>query len=160
MPAVAITDHGNMFAVIEFYEKATRAGIKPLLGMEAYLAPQRRDNRTAKCVGGDTSYHLLLLAQSDRGYRNLMKLASIGYREGFYYKPRIDKEILPELSDGLICTSTCLGAEVPQLLLHADEGRALQAAEEYVRIFGPERFFIEVQNHGLPEQAQTNPALL
>jgi DNA polymerase-3 subunit alpha len=145
---------------VEFYEKARRAGVMPILGMEAYLAPRRRDDRGAKCIGGDSSYHLLLLASNACGYRNLMKLASIGYREGFYYKPRIDKEILAELSEGLICTSTCLGAELPQILLHGDERQALRAAEDYVRIFGTERFFIEVQNHGLPEQHQTNPALL
>ncbi len=159
MPAVAITDHGNMFAAIEFYEKASRAGIKPIIGMEAYLAPDRRDNKQAKCIGGDNSYHLLLLAQNLTGYHNLLKLASIGYLEGFYYKPRIDKEVLRELSEGIICTSTCLGAELPQMLMHRDMPEAKAAAETYLDIFGPERFFIEVQDHGLPEQKQTNPAL-
>jgi DNA polymerase-3 subunit alpha len=159
MPAVAITDHGNMFAAIEFYEAATRAGIKPLLGLEAYLAPERRDNKAARGVGKDHSYHQLLLAQNLTGYHNLMKLASIGYLEGFYYKPRIDKEVLEEFSEGLICTSTCLGAELPQLLLHRDYKDARAAAETYLKIFGPERFLIEVQDHGIEEQKQTNPAL-
>ena len=159
MPAAAITDHGNLFGAVEFYTAALQAGIKPIIGMEAYLAPRQRTNREAKCVGGDHSYHLLLLAQNLTGYRNLLKLASIGYLEGFYYKPRIDKEVLAEFSDGLICTSTCLGAELPQMLLHRDRKEAKEAAEAYLKIFGPERFFIEVQDHGIPEQEQTNPEL-
>ncbi|MCH8854015.1 MAG: PHP domain-containing protein, partial [Planctomycetes bacterium] len=159
MPAVAVTDHGNLFGAIEFYTAARAAGIKPIIGMEAYLAPQQRDNTQAKCAGGDHSYHLLLLAQNLAGYHNLLKLSSIGYLQGFYYKPRIDKEVLAEFSEGLICTSTCLGAELPQTLLHRDFKQAVQVAEKYLDIFGPERFFIEVQDHGIPEQHETNPAL-
>ena len=159
MPAVAVTDHGNMFGAIEFYSAAVEAGVKPIIGMEAYLAPQRRDDRQVRCVGGEHSYHLLLLAQNRTGYQNLIKLASIGYLEGFYYKPRIDKEVLAQFAEGLICTSTCLGAELPQILLHRDSKQAEEAAKTYLEIFGPDRFFIEVQDHGIPEQRQTNPAL-
>ncbi|MCG3137102.1 MAG: DNA polymerase III subunit alpha [Phycisphaerae bacterium] len=160
MPAVAISDHGNMFGAIEFFTAARKAGIKPLVGMEAYLAPRHRSDKEAKCIGGDTSYHLLLLAQNLTGYHNLLKLATLGYREGFYYKPRIDKEALREFSEGLICTSTCLGAELPQLLLHRDQKMAEDVARSYLEIFGPDRFFIELQDHGIPEQRQLNPALL
>ena len=159
MPAVAITDHGNLFGAIEFYTAAIQAGVKPIVGMEAYLAPEKRTNKQAKCIGGDSNYHLLLLAQDLTGYQNLLKLASIGYLEGFYYKPRIDKEVLAEFSEGLICTSTCLGAELPQTILHRDRKKAEEAAESYLKIFGAERFFIEVQDHGIPEQQQTNPVL-
>ncbi len=159
MPAVAVTDHGNLFGAIEFFSSATAAGVKPIIGMEAYLAPGRRQDRDARCIGGDYSYHLLLLARNLTGYRNLLKLASIGYLEGFYYKPRIDKDTLAEFSDGLICTSTCLGAELPQILLHRDRQLAETAAEAYLKIFGSDHFFIEVQDHGIEEQRQINPAL-
>jgi DNA polymerase-3 subunit alpha len=159
MSAVAITDHGNMFGAIEFYRAAKSAGVKPLLGMEAYIAPgDRRD----KSAGGmkEASYHLLLLAQNLTGYRNLLRLASIGYLEGFYYRPRIDKETLRELSEGLICTSTCLGAEIPQKFVNRDRAAAEAAAKEYLSIFGEERFFIELQDHGIPEQQVLNPELI
>ncbi len=159
MPAVAVTDHGNLFGAIEFYTAALQAGVKPIIGMEAYLAPQQRRNKEVKCVGGDHSYHLLLLAQNLTGYHNLLKLASIGYLEGFYYKPRIDKEMLAEFSEGLICTSTCLKAEIPQAILYRDRNYAEEAAKTYLKIFGPERFFIEVQDHGIALQQQINPAL-
>ena len=106
MPAVAITDHGNLFGVIDFYEAARKAGIKPVIGCEVYMAP---GDRRSKDAGGikEASHHLLLLAMNRQGYRNLVSLSSIAYREGFYYRPRIDKEILRELSDGLLCTSAC-----------------------------------------------------
>lgn len=158
MPAVAVTDHGNMFGAIDFYSTATAAGVKPLIGCEVYMAP---GDRRAKDMKGlkEASFHLLLLAQNLQGYRNLVKLTSIGYREGFYYKPRIDKEVLQEYSEGLICTSTCLGGEVPQALLRKDQRAARAIAELYLKIFGPDRFFIELQNHGLEEQRITNPEL-
>ncbi|MFN0137402.1 MAG: DNA polymerase III subunit alpha [Phycisphaerae bacterium] len=158
MPAVAITDHGNMFGVIEFYSACKDAGIKPIIGCELYLAPgDRRDKETKGMREG--AYHLLLLAQDLDGYRNLIKLTSIGYTEGFYRKPRVDKQVLAEFSKGLICTSTCLGGEIPQTLLHADYAAAKEMAETYLKIFGPDRFFMEIQNHGIDEQGQTNPEL-
>ncbi len=126
-PAVAITDHGNMFGAVEFYQAAVAAGIKPILGMEAYIAPGDRRNRDVR--GKESSYHLLLLAMNNVGYHNLVKLSSIAYREGFYYKPRIDREVLEAHSEGLICTSTCLGAEIPEALLHPDRAAPERAAE-------------------------------
>lgn len=159
MPAIAITDHGNLFGVIEFYTNALQAGVKPIIGCELYLAPQDRRTR----AGGSTREqlgHLLLLAMDPTGYRNLMKLSTIGYLEGFYYKPRIDRQVLAELADGLIATSACLQGEIPQRLLADDFAGARRLAEEYLRIFGPERFFIELQNHGLPEQARIIPQLV
>ena len=158
MPAVAITDHGNLFGVIEFHEAAARVGVKPILGCEVYMAP---GDRRARDAGGmkDASHHLLLLAQNRTGYHNLLKLCSTAYRDGFYYRPRIDREVLAELADGLLCTSTCLGGEIPQALLHENRQQARQIAEKYLRIFGPDRFFIELQNHGMAEQKMLNPEL-
>ena len=158
MPAVAITDHGNMFGAVEFYREAVRQGIKPIIGCEVYMAPGDRRDRTAKGMR-EASYHLLLLAMNRTGYTNLMKLCSIGYREGFYYRPRIDKEVLAELNEGLICTSTCLGGEVPQALIGEDRAAAEAVAKTYLSIFGPDRFVIELQDHGLSEQQMINPEL-
>ncbi|MBX3396280.1 MAG: DNA polymerase III subunit alpha [Phycisphaerae bacterium] len=162
-PAVAITDHGNMFGVIEFYNTARKAGVKPIIGLEAYIAPtDRRLRETVVGPGGkqESNYHLLLLAANNAGYRNLLKLTSIAYREGFYYKPRIDREVLEAHSEGLICTSTCLGAEIPQALMAHNRAAAERTAEWYLRVFGPERFFIELQDHGLNEQRMINPELV
>jgi DNA polymerase-3 subunit alpha len=158
MPAVAVTDHGNLFGAIDFYTAAVAAGVKPILGCEVYMAPGDRRDREARGLG-EASYHLLLLAQDLTGYRNLIKLSSIGFLEGFYYKPRIDKEVLRELSAGLICTSTCLGGEIPQALCRHNLAAAKEVAETYLKIFGPDRFFIELQNHGLKEQLEINPEL-
>src|SRR4030042_952541 len=146
MNAVAVTDHGNMFGAVEFYTKASAAHIKPILGIEAYIAPRSRFDKQ-KCSITDAAFHLILLAENNIGYQNLLKLASVGFTEGFYYRPRIDKEILTELSAGLIATSACLKGEVATLLARGDEKSAFAAAESYVEIFGPDRFFIEIQNH-------------
>jgi len=159
MPAVAISDHGNMFGAIEFYEAATRAGIKPVIGCETYLARGDRFSREPG-EGKKEAYHLLLLAMNLEGYRNLIRLSSIGYKEGFYRKPRIDKEVLREYSAGLICTSTCLGGEIPQMLLNKDQRQAEELAKTYLEIFGPDRFFMELQDHGLDEQRMINPELI
>ena len=156
--AVAITDHGNMFGVVHFYEAALRAGVKPILGLEAYMAPGDRRSREAAGIQ-DASYHLLLLAENLAGYRNLLKLSSIAYREGFYYRPRIDREVLSAHADGLIGTSACLGGEIPQALLRDDRAGAERIARWYLDLFGPERFFLELQDHGLDEQRRTNPML-
>src|SRR5918993_4642861 len=159
MDAIAITDHGCMFGVIEFYNECKKEGIKPILGMEAYMAPgDRRERSTPGGNAGEAAYHLLLLAENLQGYQNLIKLSSIAYREGFYYKPRIDKEILREYSKGLIATSACLGGEVASALMKRDNKAAREAAETYASIFG-ERFFIEVQKH-IKEQDQVNPELV
>ena len=156
MDSIAITDHGCMFGVIEFFNECKKEGIKPILGMEAYMAPgDRRDKSMAQT---DASYHLLLLSENIEGYKNLQKLSSLAYREGFYYKPRIDKEILRQYSKGLIATSACLGGEVASAFMKRDMKAARAVAETYLEIFGPERFFIEVQKH-VPEQDAVNPEL-
>ncbi|MFH1615713.1 MAG: DNA polymerase III subunit alpha [Planctomycetota bacterium] len=147
MDSVALTDHGNMFGVIEFYTKARKMHIKPIIGIEAYLAPDSRFEKQKAGGISDAAYHLILLAENNTGYRNLLKLASIGYTEGFYYRPRIDKEILAELSEGLICTSACLKGQIARTLAVGDEKHAIQAAQSYLEIFGYDRFFIEVQQH-------------
>ena len=146
MDAVAVTDHGNMFGAVEFYTKALSAHIKPIIGIEAYIAPGSRFDRTKTTIA-DAAYHLILLAENNAGYQNLLKLTSAGYTEGFYYRPRIDKELLAELNEGLICTSACLKGEIAVRLSGGDEKTARLAAESYVKIFGPDRFFIEIQNH-------------
>jgi len=146
MDAVAVTDHGNMFGAVEFHTKATAAHIKPIIGIEAYVAPGSRFDRTKTTIS-DAAYHLVLLAENNIGYQNLLKLASIGYLEGFYYRPRIDKEILAELNDGLIATSGCLKGEIAVRLSNGDEKAAIATVESYLKIFGPDRFFIEIQKH-------------
>jgi DNA polymerase-3 subunit alpha len=158
-PAVAMTDHGNLFGAIEFYQAATKAGVKPLLGCEVYMAPGHRQDREAKRFN-QTYFHLLLLAQNLTGYHNLIKLTSAAFREGFYYRPRIDMELLGQFHEGLICTSTCLAGEIPQALMAKNHRAAEDQAKEYLRLFGPDRFFIEIQDHGLEEQRLTNPELV
>jgi DNA polymerase-3 subunit alpha len=156
MDSLAITDHGCMFGVIEFFNECKKEGIKPILGMEAYMAPGNRGDRSG--TPGETAAHLLLLAQNLEGYKNLVKLSSRAYREGFYYKPRIDKEILEEHKAGLIATSACLGGEVASAFLKRDKATAKRIAETYLKIFGPDHFFIEIQKH-IKEQDLVNPEL-
>src|SRR5688500_12060932 len=157
MDSIAITDHGCMFGVIEFFNECKKEGIKPILGMEAYIAPGDRRERSGNA--GETAYHLLLLAKDLEGYKNLIKLSSLAYREGFYYKPRIDKEVLREYSKGLICTSACLGGELASGFLKRDYQFSKKVAETYLEIFGPDRFFIEIQKQGIQEQEMVNPEL-
>ncbi len=159
MKSLAITDHGNLFGAIDFYTSAVKAGIKPILGMEAYISPTTRHDRSMGSIS-TASYHMVLLAMNNVGWQNLVKLSSRAYLEGFYYKPRIDRELLAELNEGLICTTACLGGEIPSALLAGQEDKARQIAGEYLDIFGKERFFIELQNAGLPEQHQTNGPLI
>jgi DNA polymerase-3 subunit alpha len=146
MGAVAVTDHGNMFGAVEFYTKAQAAQVKPIIGIEAYVAPGSRLDRTKTSIS-DAAYHLILLAENNAGYRNLLKLASTGYVDGFYYRPRIDKEVLAQYNEGLICATACLKGEVTAAVLAEDMKAARLAAESYLKIFGPERFFIEIQSH-------------
>jgi len=146
MGAVAVTDHGNMFGAVEFYAKGLAAHVKPILGIEAYLAPGSRFDRTKTGIS-DAAYHLILLAENNAGYQNLLKLASTGYLDGFYYRPRIDKEILAQCNEGIICTSACLKGELAAEIARGNEQAARAKAESYVKIFGPERFFIEIQEH-------------
>ena len=159
MPAVAVTDHGGMMGTIEFYEEARKGGIKPILGTEIYVAPGSRHERKVAPTG-EYAYHLILLAENDTGYRNLLRLSSLSHTEGFYYKPRVDKELLRAHSEGLIATSACLQGEIPFRLATEGEGKALEALEEYKSIFPDGRFYLEIQDNGLPAQEKTNPLLV
>ena len=157
MDAVAITDHGTMFGVIEFYEKANAAGIKPIIGCECYIAPRRLTDKTPMDHKGLT--HLLLLAETQEGYQNLCRLVSVAQLEGFYYKPRIDKEILKENHKGLIALTACLHGEIPTLVRHNRFEEADEAALRYLDLFGEGNFFLEVQNNGIDVQEKVNRAL-
>ncbi|HPU01663.1 MAG: DNA polymerase III subunit alpha [Firmicutes bacterium] len=157
MPAVAITDHGAMFGVIDFYREALKAGVKPVIGCEVYVAPRSRYQKEPKL--DDYQYHLVLLAENEAGYRNLMRIVSDGYLEGFYYKPRVDHELLAEHASGLIALSGCLGGEIPTLLKRGEEEAARSLALRYREIFGPDNFYLELQDHHLPEQAEVNKGL-
>ena len=157
MPAVAITDHGVMYNVVQFYENCTSAGVKPIIGCEVYVAPRGRREKGSRA---DNYYHMLLLAKDDRGYRNLVKLVSKGYLEGFYYKPRVDKELLHEHREGLIATSACLGGEICSAILKSETKLARDRAAELREIYGRDHFYIELQDHGLSEQAVVNPELV
>ena len=154
MSALAITDHGAMYGVVDFYKECRKEGIKPILGMEAYVAPHSMEDRE-----GMREYaHLILLAKNDKGYHNLMKLSSLAFTKGFYYKPRIDYDLLEQYSNGLICLSACIAGSIPTLLLNDryDEARAL--AERLKRVFKDD-FYIELQNHGIEEQVIVLPRL-
>jgi DNA polymerase-3 subunit alpha len=159
MPAVAITDHGNLFGAMEFYTQVQGSGLKPIIGCEVYVAPASRFDQSAR-VGEATYHHLVLLCENIKGYRNLCKLVTKGYQEGFYYKPRIDRELLEEYSEGLVCLSACLSGEVPTRLLADDEKGALECAAWYRDLFTPERYFLELQENGIPEQRKANRGLI
>ena len=158
MKAVAITDHGQMYGVMEFYKAAKKAGIKPIIGCEVYLAPASRKDMFE--VGGVRYYHLILLAENETGYRNLVKLVSLGNIEGTYYKPRIDKELLRLYHEGIICLSACIAGEIPRALIQDRPDRADALVAEYIEIFGADNFFIELQKHGIPEEEKATPGLI
>lgn len=158
MPAVAITDHGNMYGVMEFYREAVKRGIKPLLGCEVYVAPRSRYQK--EHGHDDFQYHLVLLARNKQGYGNLIKVVTAGYLEGFYYRPRVDRELLQEHSEGLIALSGCMAGEIPRLLLKGEETKALETALWYRETFGRGNFYLELQDQGLPEQKELNLRLL
>ena len=169
--ALGITDHGNMYGVIEFYKECREQGVKPILGIEAYMAHEHRSERIARRGRHDDNggtgdqgkkqyYHLTLLAENNNGYQNLIRLSSLAFLEGFHYKPRIDWELLEKYSDGLIASTGCLGGHVLQSLLNGDERGALEKASRLQDIFGKDNLFVELQDHGLPEQIQTNPQLI
>lgn len=157
MTTLALTDHGVMYGAIPFYKACMERGIKPIIGCEAYMTAGSRKERGSR--KDQPIYHLILLAKNMTGYRNLMKLSSIGHLEGFHYKPRIDMESLAAHHEGIICLSACLGGEVPQHLLHGREEEARRAAMRYKHIFGPD-FYLELQDHGLAEQKRVNPQLI
>jgi DNA polymerase-3 subunit alpha len=162
-PALGITDHGNMYGVLDFYRECKSQGIKPIIGTEAYMAHESRHERPARRgriddTGGDTEsgsklyYHLTLLAENTTGYRNLIQLSSLAFLEGYYYKPRLDWELLEKYSEGLIASTGCLGGHVLQSLLRGDDKGALEKASRLQDIFGRDNLFVELQDHGIPAQ--------
>ncbi|MEE8448904.1 MAG: DNA polymerase III subunit alpha, partial [Thermodesulfobacteriota bacterium] len=158
VPALAITDHGNLFGAVEFYQQVQKAGIKPIIGCEVYVAPGSRLDKESRSIA-DTSYHLVLLAKDGQGYSNLIRLVTAGYLEGFYYRPRVDREILRQHCQGLIALSACIKGEVAYNLLRDEKNKARDAARFYQQTFG-ERFYLEVQENGLAEQKKVNQELL
>ena len=159
MNSAAITDHGVMFGVIDFYRAAKEAGIKPILGCEVYVAPGSRFDKEAG-TNEDRYYHLVLLAENNKGYANLVKIVSKGFVEGYYYKPRVDLELLEEYHEGIIALSACLAGEVQRNLARSMYEEAKRAAERYEKIFGKDHFYLELQDHGIPEQGMVNQQLL
>jgi DNA polymerase-3 subunit alpha len=159
MPAVAITDHGNLFGVVEFYRQAMKSGVKPIIGTEIYVAPRSRFEKSARS-SAETAHHLVLLAENETGYQNLLKLSTASYLEGFYYKPRVDKELLEKHHEGLIALSACLAGEVSSEAGKGDLEAAEKAACAYRDIFGADNFFLELQDDGMPEQHRVIPDLV
>lgn len=158
MPAIALTDHGVLYGIISFYLKCKDIGIKPIIGCEMYVASGKATNREGH--RDSSPYHLLLLVKNEKGYRNLLKLVTFANTEGFYYKPRVDKELLATHSEGLIALSSCLVGEVPRKILEDDFEGAERAAQEYKEIFGERNFYLELQDHGLPEEKRAREALI
>ncbi|OGL01583.1 MAG: DNA polymerase III subunit alpha [Candidatus Rokubacteria bacterium RIFCSPHIGHO2_12_FULL_73_22] len=159
-PAIALTDHGNLFGAIDFYLAAQKAGVKPILGCELYVAPGSRKDRGSQDGGYEGANHLTVLVRNRAGYRNLIKLVSKAYLEGFYYKPRVDRELLAQHADGLLVLSGCLNSEVSRLLSAGDAARAREVAGWYQEVFGRAHYFMEVQAHGLEEQVRVTAATL
>lgn len=158
MPAVALTDHGTMFGVIDFFNAANAEGIKPIIGLEAYMAPRRMTDREAQY--DKRTYHVLLLAENQTGYLNLLQIASASQLEGFYYKPRIDHAYLASHAEGLICTSACMAGEIPRTYLEEGEAAALKKMDWYFDVFGRDHFFLELQRHNIDDLEKANQALL
>jgi len=159
MGACAITDHGNMFGALKFYKECRNNGIKPIIGSECYLTPDSLHEKSGT-EGGNRYYHIILLARDEEGYRNLIKLSSIGYTEGFYYKPRIDDTVLAEHARGLLCLSACLAGEIPVMILKGKLDEARRKAQYYQELFGEGNYYLELQDHGLPEQRIVNRELV
>ena len=160
MNSAAITDHGVMYGVIDFYNAAKNAGIKPIIGCEVYVAPGSRFDKTPGNSSEDRYYHLVLLAENQMGYQNLMKIVSKGFVDGYYYKPRVDMEVLEQYHEGIIALSACLAGEVQKFLLRGMYAEAMEAAKRYESIFGKDNFFLELQDHGMQEQGMVNQQLL
>ncbi len=159
MNSAAITDHGNMYGVVEFYKTAKAAEINPVIGCEVYVAPNSRFDREAG-HGEDRYYHLILLAENNKGYANLMKIVSIGYTEGYYYRPRVDFETLEQYHEGLICLSACLAGEIPRYIVRGFYEEAKEIAQKYEACFGKGNFFLELQDHGIADQKLVNQQLI
>jgi DNA polymerase-3 subunit alpha len=156
MPALALTDHGNMFGALEFYQKATMNGVKPIIGEEFYVARDSMKKREK----GEKPFHLIMLAKDEDGYRNLLYLSSYAYLEGFYYKPRVDKQLIADHSKGLIATSSCLSGEIPSLINAGRYEEAKERVSDYTDIFGKENFYLELMNNGIPEQEEVNRGMI
>jgi DNA polymerase-3 subunit alpha len=159
-PAIAMTDHGNMFGAVEFWQAAKKAGIKPIIGCEVYVAPGSRLEKKPGSGMRDVYHHLVLLAKDDVGYHNLVRLVTAANLEGFYYKPRIDKELLAQHATGLIGLSGCLASELSEHILKGDDKRARETIDWFKQVLGPENYYLELQNHGIPEQAKVNRSLI
>src|SRR5215212_8887976 len=159
-PAVAVTDHGVMYGAIDFYKAAREKGIKPIIGCEVYVAPGSRLEKKSSSGGKDVYNHLVLLAKDEVGYKNLVKLVSDAHLKGYYYKPRIDKEILAAHKEGILALSGCLASEIPQAILNDDLEAARRGIDWFKQTFGPENFYLELQNHGIAEQAKVNRYLI
>ena len=159
MPAIAITDHGNMFGAIDFYQQAYKQGIKPIIGCELYVAPHSRTDKSSSSIG-ETARHLVVLVKNMQGYKNLMKLTTAGYLEGFYYRPRVDKELLKECHEGLIASSACLHGEIASLIMQGNMEEAKKVAGFYQAIFGEGNFFLEIMENGISEQKIANAGLI
>src|SRR5215468_837911 len=153
-PALALTDHGNLFGSVDFYTSYEKAGVKPIMGCELYVAPGSRFERSSQDGGYDGASHCTVLARTRAGYANLMKVVSKAYLEGFYYKPRVDRELLAQHADGLLVLSGCLNSEVSRLLSAGDEAKARETAGWYQEVFGKDHYFMEIQSHGLTEQTR------
>ena len=158
MKALAITDHGNMCGVIDFYKEANAQGIKPIIGCEVYVAANDLNDKSHD--NGNSTHHLVLLAKDNEGYKNLVKIVSKGWIDGFYYKPRVDFSVIEKYHEGLICMSACLAGEIPQALLKDNDAHARALVEKYLALFGKDDFYLEIQNHGLAEQKKVNAALI
>jgi len=158
MPALALTDHGTMYGTVEFYNAAVEAGIKPIIGLETYLAPRRMTDRDPR--QDKRASHLLLLAENMTGYQNLLKIASASQLEGYYYRPRIDRAYLKEHCEGLIVTSGCLSGDIPRALLNNDIERGEKFLKWYLDVFGRDHFFIELQSHNIKGLQETNQRLI
>src|SRR5215469_8692718 len=159
-PAMAITDHGGMFGAIDFYRAAREKGIKPIIGCEVYVAPGSRLDKKQGTGMRDVYHHLGLLAKDTTGYKNLVKLVTSAHVDGYYYKPRIDKEILAQHHEGLIALSGCLASEVPDLIMKDQINKARDAVDWFKQTLGADNYFLELQNHGIPEQAKVNQHLI
>lgn len=158
MQSLAITDHGNMYGAVDFYKACKRQGVRPIIGCEVYVAPRTRYDRER--VQDKAYNHLVLLCENEEGYKNLIAMVSKGYTEGFYFKPRIDRDLLQKHHQGLICLSACLAGEIPQALLERDYDKAKETALWYSDLFGSEHYYLELQDHGIPEQQTVNAGLL
>ncbi|NMC92556.1 MAG: DNA polymerase III subunit alpha, partial [Smithella sp.] len=159
MPAIAITDHGTMFGAIDFYKQALANNIKPIIGCELYVAPRSRLDKTPSAVG-DTARHLIVWVKNLQGYKNLLKLTSVAHLEGFYYRPRVDKALLAECSEGLIASSACLHGEIASHIVRGHMEEARRAARELQKIFGEDNFYLELMENGIPEQKIANQGLM